>query len=878
MTVRVVRFIDLLRQAFEVFRFESMATSFFFRAASFLCASAMVLLSGCQSDLRDRLTATASGAKGEPASRDAGASPVDAGTTGGSGRSCPPGTFLSDDADAGGGSCQGCPSGTFAADEDATECEQWTECQPGEFVTTKGNATRDQACKACPQGQTSTVVNAGACLPRDACASGTVQVAPAKDGAPAECEPCESGSYCAGGTTAEHACADGTWDHDGDPATDCVDQTSCAAGQFVQTPGSATSDRGCEDCADGSFSLTTNADECSEYAECPAGTFVESAGTETEDVVCTACAAGTFTDAPDQSECAAWTDCNPGEFVAVAGTTTNDRQCQLCGDGEFSSLVNAGSCMANGQCAPGTRQTEAASADRPSVCEDCVPGEYCAGGDVPAQGCVASTWDHDADPGTPCVDHTTCLAGSFASTMGGATTDRTCAPCADGTFSVDDNVLACQPWQICPAGTHVQTLGSSTSDAACAGCSSGTFSAEAGAASCDAWTDCQPGEYVEATGTAVTDRVCAPCPSGQYSASVNAGMCVDVGACAPGTVETVPATQSTPAECADCSAGSYCAGGQAAEVACDSTSWDDDADPATPCVARTTCASGQYVVSAGDTTTDRTCAACASGKFSSSQNAASCKSWQTCSAGTYVATAGSSTTDRVCTACASGTFSTVQNAASCTTWSTCAAPNYYLTNTPSATRDRQCATCTPPEVTSADNQTTCHVPAYQMNGGTVVMEAENYTVYDQNTSQHTWNSVAIGGISGGTAMQLLPDVEYQWSDVNAVPAFAPLLRYNINFTTTGTFYVFIRGDDVDGVNDDNSCWGGIDNVPITNYFGFAASANAWGWVSQQVTVSTTGLHTFTVWGREDGFRFDKIVISTSPTAPSGNGPAQSTYN
>jgi hypothetical protein len=200
-----------------------------------------------------------------------------------------------------------------------------------------------------------------------------------------------------------------------------------------------------------------------------------------------------------------------------------------------------------------------------------------------------------------------------------------------------------------------------------------------------------------------------------------------------------------------------------------------------------------------------------------------------------------------------------------------------MTNSPNATTDRQCAACTAPQVTSTNNETTCHVPAFQMSSGTVVMEAEHYTVYDQNGSSHTWSSVGVSGISGGTAMQL-PDWMYQWDPSAVATSFSPLLSYNINFTTTGTFTVFIRADDAGGAGSDNSCWAGIDGTPIGSYFDFTTGSNNWIWVSKQVTVSTTGTHTFTVWGREDGFRFDKIVISTSSTLPSGNGPAESPYN
>jgi hypothetical protein len=103
--------------------------------------------------------------------------------------------------------------------------------------------------------------------------------------------------------------------------------------------------------------------------------------------------------------------------------------------------------------------------------------------------------------------------------------------------------------------------------------------------------------------------------------------------------------------------------------------------------------------------------------------------------------------------------------------------------------------------------------------------------------------------------------------------------YRVDFTTTGNFNVFIRGDDALGQDDGNSVWAGIDDVPIstTSYFSFPVSTGTWAWVSLSVNVSTTGIHTFTIWGREDGVKIDKIVI-TSGAAPSGNGPAESPYN
>jgi len=87
--------------------------------------------------------------------------------------------------------------------------------------------------------------------------------------------------------------------------------------------------------------------------------------------------------------------------------------------------------------------------------------------------------------------------------------------------------------------------------------------------------------------------------------------------CAPGTVwvET---------ECSPCSSGSYCAGGDSPELPCDDGSWDSDADPATECVSRTSCPSGQRVEDDGSSTADRTCVDCPDGETSVGPNAPSC--------------------------------------------------------------------------------------------------------------------------------------------------------------------------------------------------------------------------------------------------------------
>jgi len=168
--------------------------------------------------------------------------------------------------------------------------------------------------------------------------------------------------------------------------------------------------------------------------------------------------------------------------------------------------------------------------------------------------------------------------------------------------------------------------------------------------------------------------------------------------------------------CEPCEAGYYCDGENAAAICADGT-WDDDADPSSPCVSWGTCEPGngsavgtsttdgtctpcesgsfsdgnnacspwsrctlgQRLVSEGSVSSDRVCEACPSGTFSTSENAATCEVQTACLPGTYVQTAGSSTTDQICASCASGTFSTSENAAACESWTVCEAGAFVAT-------------------------------------------------------------------------------------------------------------------------------------------------------------------------------------------------------
>lgn len=107
----------------------------------------------------------------------------------------------------------------------------------------------------------------------------------------------------------------------------------------------------------------------------------------------------------------------------------------------------------------------------------------------------------------------------------------------------------------------------------------------------------------------------------------------------------------------------------------------------------------------------------------------------------------------------------------------------------------------------------------------------------------------------------------------------PQLEYDINFTQTGTYYVWAR------LNSDNSSSNsvhfGLDGTPVTfQAQGFSNSNyDVWDWHDElsnghavTIDVSTPGIHTLNMWMREDGTAVDKImVVQDSSRTPFTHG-------
>jgi hypothetical protein len=285
---------------------------------------------------------------------------LDEGVVGSPGR-VPDASRLADNT--GGGAPPACATGTWDDDGDsATPCAAWSDCGPGQHVTTPGNATQDRTCSACVSGTYNTEQNARLCTGWTTCSAGRYVSAAGSASSDQVCADCADGTYTSGIDRSA-----------------CVARGECEPGSVQTTPGSATAPPSCESCSAGNY--------------CAGGT-----------APVVTCAAGSWDhDAEAATDCVAKTDCLAGEYVVDEGAATSDRSCAACDNESYSSDDNLDSCSPRGECAPGYEQTAAGSSTAPTTCAACSIGSYCAGGDAPAVPCSGGAADDDDDPATECV-------------------------------------------------------------------------------------------------------------------------------------------------------------------------------------------------------------------------------------------------------------------------------------------------------------------------------------------------------------------------------------------------------------------------------------------------------------------------------------------
>jgi CubicO group peptidase (beta-lactamase class C family) len=140
--------------------------------------------------------------------------------------------------------------------------------------------------------------------------------------------------------------------------------------------------------------------------------------------------------------------------------------------------------------------------------------------------------------------------------------------------------------------------------------------------------------------------------------------------------------------------------------------------------------------------------------------------------------------------------------------------------------------------------------------------------------------------ASGTALIAMPDDGSIRNVDYAINSSSPRLDYRVEFTTTGTHYVWVRGRGANAGSD--SLHVGLDNIglisasAIGNFF----PHGEWAWSNtaegtnevRTIEVGSVGVHTVNVWMRESGMVLDKIVLTTDPDyRPSETGSAPSLW-
>jgi hypothetical protein len=162
--------------------------------------------------------------------------------------------------------------------------------------------------------------------------------------------------------------------------------------------------------------------------------------------------------------------------------------------------------------------------------------------------------------------------------------------------------------------------------------------------------------------------------------------------------------------------------------------------------------------------------------------------------------------------------------------------------------------------------------AFQESSGEVVMEGEHFHGLDGRTDPNAVNwqvGTAVAGSVGGAYVETPgpQGANGSWSD-------ACETSYKVNFTTTGTYNVWVRRYAAN--QSDNSVFAGLDGGQTSGTDNLNSDFGVWVWRNLgAVSVTSAGVKTFQLRRREAAYKVDRIILRTSSATPSGNGPAES---
>lgn len=190
---------------------------------------------------------------------------------------------------------------------------------------------------------------------------------------------------------------------------------------------------------------------------------------------------------------------------------------------------------------------------------------------------------------------------------------------------------------------------------------------------------------------------------------------------------------------------------------------------------------------------------------------------------------------------------------------------------------------------------------FEETGGLVAVEAEHF-FRQTETAVRKWHITTVehapsvepdgdpnhaAGASGGAYLEALPDTRRSHDDrlvhgenFSNEPGKMAVLHYKVHFNTPGRYYVWARIYST--TTEDNGLHAGLDGEwPESGRRMQWTAKNHWAWGSKQRTrevhtgvpgilyldVEKPGLHTITFAMREDGFEFDKWLMTTEQNMP-----------
>lgn len=179
--------------------------------------------------------------------------------------------------------------------------------------------------------------------------------------------------------------------------------------------------------------------------------------------------------------------------------------------------------------------------------------------------------------------------------------------------------------------------------------------------------------------------------------------------------------------------------------------------------------------------------------------------------------------------------------------------------------------------------------AYCEDEKTVVIPAQGYQEIEDGSgcgAGKSWVPSDVGGVPTMGTVNTGSSCSNSWDT-----AGAPMLGYTVNFTTTGVYHAYFRGES-NNTTDDNSVWISVDGTPPSNCYrldGSVTSSLTWdngiysspggcpGGSALAVVINTAGEHTIEVRMREDGYEWAKLMLiheDRLALAPTGGSKPQ----